>query len=301
MPKNLPDARAPRALGAVLALLLLLLLPAAAHAQTHPSAQPRTASSQTTRESKPAASRAKTASKPKPARETTRSADIVPGLEPATDTPSRSGPKPITAWPTGRKLVALTYDDGPHPTVTPQLVALLKRKQVKATFYLLGESLAGQMRTAALLKDPLFEVGNHTYSHKQLTKLDNAAIERELNRNEDLITSATGARSRTMRPPYGANNQRVVETCERLGYKVILWDVDTNDWRKRTTEQIVQTVVNETRDGSIILMHDRLPTSVPATEGIIEALRARGYEFATVSELLAHPRITPAHTGPANR
>jgi peptidoglycan/xylan/chitin deacetylase (PgdA/CDA1 family) len=99
-----------------------------------------------------------------------------------------------------------------------------------------------------------------------------------------------------MRPPYGANNQRVVDVCERLGYKVILWDVDTNDWRKRTVDQIVQTIVSETEDGSIILMHDRLPTTVPATERAIDALRARGFEFVTVSELLALPRVARAGT-----
>ncbi|MCX7717145.1 MAG: polysaccharide deacetylase family protein [Candidatus Sumerlaeaceae bacterium] len=276
-----------------MAAVLLALLPSAVVAQTQRSDNrvARTTAVQPVR-----AAKSKAATKPKPPKEPAGYSEIVPGLERATAAAETQGPKPITAWPTGRKLIALTYDDGPNPTVTPELVALLKRKQVKATFYLLGESLAGQMRTAALLQDPLFEVGNHTYSHKQLTKLDDASVERELTRTEALITSATGRRARTMRPPYGANNQRVVEVCERLGYKVILWDVDTNDWRKRTVDQIVQTIVSGTEDGSIILMHDRLPTTVPATERAIDALRARGFEFVTVSELLSLPRASRAGT-----
>jgi peptidoglycan/xylan/chitin deacetylase (PgdA/CDA1 family) len=102
-----------------------------------------------------------------------------------------------------------------------------------------------------------------------------------------------------MRPPYGAHNSQVRRVCDEMGYRVILWDVDTNDWRGRSAAQIVRTILNEARDGSIILMHDRrhkvdgkmTDTVVPATEQVIDGLRAKGFEFVTVSQLLAQPRL----------
>lgn len=201
----------------------------------------------------------------------------------------------VSSWPTGRKLVALTYDDGPHAKVTPELMDLLEKRKVPATFYLLGRSVQANPKLTAELVRRGFEVGNHSNTHPQLTKVGAGGTRRELKRTAELITTAAGSDVRipTMRPPYGAHNAAVRGVCAEMGYPVILWDVDTNDWRKGVTaEKIVSTVVSQARDGSIILMHDRLPSTVPATARIIDELRARGFEFVTVSQLLAYPRAT---------
>jgi peptidoglycan/xylan/chitin deacetylase (PgdA/CDA1 family) len=202
-------------------------------------------------------------------------------------------PQTISSWPTGRKLVALTYDDGPHPTITPKLIELLKRKNAPATFFLLGQSVKAYPSIARQLADIGFEIGNHSFSHPQLTKLSEEAIRRELTQCAELITSATGgAPIRVMRPTYGAHNERVRRIATEMGYNIILWDVDTNDWRKRTTDQMVATILSSVKDGSIILMHDRYSTTLETTAAVIDELRARGFTFVTVSEMLEQPRST---------
>ncbi|MCX7625424.1 MAG: polysaccharide deacetylase family protein [Candidatus Sumerlaeaceae bacterium] len=202
-----------------------------------------------------------------------------------------TGPRPVTRWPTGQKLIALTYDDGPNPQITPRLVALLKSKGVRATFFLLGDSVRAYPQLVKQLADAGMELGNHSDSHRQFTKLGSDAIAEELRRNEERIrTVVPDVSMKVMRPPYGAYNSVVMRVAEQMGYKVILWDVDTNDWRRRTTEQMVSTIVNNARDGSIILMHDRYETSLQTTARIIDVLEDQGFRFVTLSELLAQPR-----------
>jgi peptidoglycan-N-acetylglucosamine deacetylase len=208
----------------------------------------------------------------------------------ASTTRDDGGPKAVFDWPTGRKLVALTFDDGPNPRYTPGLMQLLEKRRTKATFFVLGEMLRSSPSISAAQVSPLFEIGNHSYDHKQLTKLGDDAIIRELSRTEDLITSVTGRRSVLVRPPYGAADSRVRRLCAQEGYRVIQWDIDTNDWRGRTVQQMSENILKNVRDGSIILMHDHFKTSHETTGIIIDELRARGFEFVTVSEMLSFPR-----------
>ncbi|PKO16028.1 hypothetical protein CVU37_11785 [candidate division BRC1 bacterium HGW-BRC1-1] len=197
----------------------------------------------------------------------------------------------VSSWPTGKKLIALTYDDGPNTKVTQPLMDLLESEGVPATFYLLGQTAKANPKLTAEIQRRGFEVGNHSWSHPQLTKLGVDGIKSQLQRANDAMTAPRPVT--TMRPPYGAHNATVRRVCSDMGFSVILWDVDTNDWRKGTTaEKIVKTVLEEAKDGSIILMHDRLPTTVPATRQIIAELKKRGYTFVTVSQLLAQPRLS---------
>lgn len=205
-----------------------------------------------------------------------------------------SGPKAISRWPTGQKLVALTYDDGPNPQITPRLLALLREKQVRATFFLLGDSVRAYPSLVEQIADAGMEIGNHSDTHPQFTKLSEQAIRDQLERNQQRILSAApGVAVRVMRPPYGAYNSQVLRIAEQMGYKVILWDVDTNDWRRRTSQQMIATIMSSARDGSIILMHDRYETTLETTAAVIDGLRAQGFRFVTVSEMLDQPRQTP--------
>lgn len=202
-----------------------------------------------------------------------------------------TGPRPVTRWPTGQKLIALTYDDGPNPQITPRLLALLQSKGARATFFVLGDSVRAYPNIVKQISEAGMEIGNHSDTHRQFTKLSEDGIRDELRRNEERIKSLLpDAALKVMRPPYGAYNASVMRVAEQMGYRVILWDVDTNDWRKRTSEQMVSTILAGTRDGSIILMHDRYETSLQATARIIDVLSAQGYRFVTLSELLAQPR-----------
>lgn len=194
----------------------------------------------------------------------------------------------ISRVPTTRKVVALTYDDGPFPQWTPRFLDVLKRKGVRGTFYVCGNMVASHPSIARRTVEEGHELGNHTWNHPSLNRISADAVRSQLNRTNQIIQQHNGGIPvATMRPPYGARNASVDEICRQLGLTVILWDVDTNDWRRRTAQQITETVLNQVRPGSIVLFHDRLQGSLDAQAPIIDGLRARGYEFVTVSELLA--------------
>lgn len=290
-------------------------------AQSTPAGKPAA-----TKQSKPQQSRStasetrpkssNSAPKPKATPRSTEAAEATPQASPKAEAPvstprksaaasSSSTPSiVVTSWPTGKKLVALTYDDGPDP-FTPKLLEYLNENKVPATFYMLGERVKEYPHMVEEIVRTGHELGNHTYDHKQLTKMSAEGVRQELSSTHDLLTSASnGAPVPTMRPPYGAQNATVRAVCEELGYKVLLWDVDTNDWMGRPAAQMINTILKGTSDGSIILMHDRVhrktDTVLPTTKAIVPELRARGYTFVTVSQLLSNRRGTAAADAPTS-
>lgn len=197
--------------------------------------------------------------------------------------------KVIREWPTGKKRVALTFDDGPHPEMTRRFLALLAEKNVKATFFLLGPNVEKNPDIVKEIVESGHEVGNHSWNHPVLNKLTPEKIREQLEKTSQAITDASGAQVRLVRPPYGSVNKKVEDICDSLGAKIICWSIDTDDWRKTTTkEKMVETVKKNIRDGAIILMHDRFEKSYETTAEVIDALRAEGYEFVTVGELLGY-------------
>jgi peptidoglycan/xylan/chitin deacetylase (PgdA/CDA1 family) len=195
--------------------------------------------------------------------------------------------KLIREWPTGRKRVALTFDDGPSPQYTRAFIDLLKSKNARATFFLLGPNVTSHPDLVRDLVAGGFELGNHSWSHPTLSKLSPEKIRAELQKTSDAIREASGQNVTVMRPPYGTANKKVQDICEEMGLKIICWSIDTDDWRKTTTEeQMVENVKKNARDGSIVLMHDRSDKVLKTTAAAIDILQAQGYEFVTVSELL---------------
>lgn len=203
--------------------------------------------------------------------------------------------KLVREWPTGRKWVSLTFDDGPHPEWTPKFIDLLRAKNVKATFFLLGQQIEKSPEIAKLLVDNGFEVANHTTNHPQFRSASKEKIREELTRTNELIKEATGiAHVTLMRPPYGQAPKNVQEVCDELGLKIITWNIDTDDWRSSTGEdKMTSNVMSNLKDGSIILMHDRSEKAYNTTLNIIDQIREKGYEFVTVSELLGWQPHTP--------
>lgn len=208
--------------------------------------------------------------------------------------------KVIREWPSGKKRIALTFDDGPHPEFTPRFLALLAEKKVKATFFLLGPNVEKNPEIVKEIVAGGHEVANHSWSHPILNKLKPEKIREELEKTSQAIADASGAKVRLMRPPYGSVNKKVEEICDSLGVRIICWNIDTDDWRKTTTkEKMVETIKKNIRDGSIILMHDRFEKSYETTAEIIDTLRAQGYEFVTVGELLGFgPQQVAAASAP---
>lgn len=215
----------------------------------------------------------------------------------ATLTPQTSTTKPDVTQPTqkptdvadGEKLIALTFDDGPHTSVTMQIVNTLEKYDAKATFFVVGNR--ANYDTAALKKAVSIgcEVGSHTHSHKNLTKLTAAQIADEMNNSASAISAVTGVPVTLMRPPEGAHNESV---RNNLAYPLIMWTVDSMDWKNRDAQKNYDAVMSTVFDGSIILMHDLYPATAEAVEKLIPDLMAKGYKFVTVSELMAARGIT---------
>jgi len=179
------------------------------------------------------------------------------------------------------KCVALTYDDGPGPE-TGRLLDILSASQVKATFFVLGRSVTAYPEVVRREAELGMAIGNHTWNHRDMRRLAVEASLQELGTTRDLVERTSGAKVTLMRPPYGAFDART----RTLGWPVVLWDVDSEDWRNRSATVTTQRVLSAVRPGSIVLMHDIHGSSVDATPGIIAALKSRGFVLVTVPELL---------------
>lgn len=185
--------------------------------------------------------------------------------------------------------IALTFDDGPHPHLTPKILEILDRYHVQATFFMVGQNIVNYPDTARAVLNAGHEVGNHTFSHRHIRLLNEGFLNDELGKCEDVLEELYEYRPHLFRPPEGAVTQFVKACSEEMDYTLILWSLDTKDWEKKSVEQIVQTVLNSVRPGDIILMHDYIGTNSKTPEALeilLPELLARGYEPVTVSRLL---------------
>lgn len=187
-----------------------------------------------------------------------------------------------------RKVVALTFDDGPGPDTRP-LLAELKRLQVPATFFVVGRNVKADPSAVAEEVADGHQIGIHTWDHPNMTTLSPKRQKDEIVTTSNEILAAAGVSSRLFRAPYGAVDAGVISQAEKQNLLSVLWDVDTSDWQRPSTEQIVSTVLGKATPGSIILMHDGggdRATTLAAVPQIVKQLRAQGYEFATVGDLV---------------
>ncbi len=183
----------------------------------------------------------------------------------------------------GVKCVALTFDDGPNKECTKDLLDGLKARGVKATFFLMGESIPGNEDLVRRMKDEGHLIGNHSYRHIQLTKAGENAVCDAVDQTSVMIEQITGERPQYLRPPYGDWNDNL--EC-KVDMTTVLWSVDSLDWKLQNRQKIVKRVLKDVKDGDIILMHDIFPTSVEAALEIIDTLTPQGYTFVTVDEVL---------------
>jgi peptidoglycan/xylan/chitin deacetylase (PgdA/CDA1 family) len=183
--------------------------------------------------------------------------------------------------------IAITFDDGPHPALTPTLLDLLARDKIRATFFCLGQAAERHPEILRRIISEGHEIGNHSWSHPDLTTLSDDAVRSELQRADLAIFQAAGVHPTLMRAPFGSLTQTQCQwICGEFRYKVILWSVDPHDWKETNPEVIARHIVRKTKPGSIILSHDIKPQTIAAMPAAIEALLAKGFKFATVSELL---------------
>jgi peptidoglycan-N-acetylglucosamine deacetylase len=195
---------------------------------------------------------------------------------------------PATAVvPCSRGTIALTFDDGPHPTHTPRVLDILQRKRARATFFQVGNRINAYPGLTRRAHEEGHRVANHTWGHEKLTSLSDAQIRSTLRRTNRRITDLGLPRPTLVRPPYGATNARVHSVILDMGMHQRLWTIDSNDWRTgRTADAITRTVLGNLHDGANILLHDGVANSsatVSALPRIIDGARARGYCVGTLS------------------
>ena len=184
--------------------------------------------------------------------------------------------------------VAITFDDGPHPQNTPRLLDILRARNVKATFYVIGRSVDLYPQVVRRTVAEGHEMGNHSHTHRLLSKLSDSELRMEMARCRDAVGRAAGVRMRTMRPPYGGLLQRQRELVHaEFGYPTILWAVDPLDWKRPGPSVVTSRILSGTNAGSIILAHDLHAQTVDAMPATIDGLLRRGFKFVTVSQLLA--------------
>ncbi len=206
----------------------------------------------------------------------------------------QSGARLISQGPGFGRRIALTFDDGPHPTRTPKAMELLKERNIYSTFFQIGQNVSYHPEISAAVLAAGHEIGNHSLTHPILSKLPEERVAYELQRTQDLIGEATGFSPVWFRPPYGAFNlkaQGALAASRGLG--VTLWSVDPNDWKEPGVDVIVQRILSETRPGSVILCHDIHGQTIDALPRILDGLLERGFEFTTISGFLGAPYGTP--------
>jgi peptidoglycan-N-acetylglucosamine deacetylase len=193
--------------------------------------------------------------------------------------------------PTTEKVVALTYDDGPHPVYTPQILDILDKYHVKATFFMIGQQMERYPEIVKAVLKRGHVIANHTYTHPHNIEADTSAqVIRELELCEQVIERVTGKRAHLFRPPRGLVDSTVITIAQEEGYRTILWTVSADHHDAPTPQLMAQRVFHLIRPGGIILAHDGTFRTrwkdVQATPLIIESLQQEGYRFLTVPELL---------------
>lgn len=181
------------------------------------------------------------------------------------------------------KKIALTFDDGPHPRYTEQLLDGLKERNVVATFFVTGENAQNYPNIIRREQEEGHLIGNHTYSHIQLTSGNRETFREELVKTNEILENITGEKVSFVRPPYGSWDKSFEK---ELNMFPVLWNIDPLDWCSHNAECIAAKVVEKAGDGDIILMHDYYDTSVTAALEVVDVLQKRGFQFVTVEEIL---------------
>jgi len=196
-----------------------------------------------------------------------------------------------------KKKIALSFDDGPNGKYTEEVLALLKEKNIIATFFVCGDSTTINPLLVKKAYDMGNEIGNHTYSHVNIAKLSDQALVKELSKSNEEIHKAIGKYPVLFRPPYGASSARANEILAKEGFKKVTWDYMVNDYdiKKTTSEKIAIEVITHAHSGAIIDMHDgggNREKTIEALPKIIDELKKQNYEFVTVSSIV---KVDPYH------
>ena len=217
---------------------------------------------------------------------------VEPAAQPAIDLPLMNLPEQeavrdeaIRRVDPDKPMIALTFDDGPGPG-TRRILRALESVDGRATFCMVGDRVNDYAQTARMVAAQGSEIATHTLSHPNLAKLSAGEVRAELEQSIAAIEQVTGVRPGVLRPPYGSTSEDVQQVCREMGVVIANWNVDTEDCRVRDADAILNHVLDNARDGAIVLCHDLYPETAAAMEQAVEALAAQGYQLVSVSELL---------------
>lgn len=206
---------------------------------------------------------------------------------------ARRSPPPPRKIDCGRaKCVSLTFDDGPGP-YTARLLDTLKARGARATFFMLGENVHAHRDVVRRMAMEGHEVANHSWSHPDLTTLPAAEVRSQIRRTQQAIKDASGVAPTLTRPPYGATNEQVGRA---VGMPLIMWSVDTLDWRHRSAARDARVGIKEPERGGVVLYHDIHKPTVDAIPEVVDGLKKRGFTLVTVTELFQGERLAPGHS-----
>lgn len=194
-----------------------------------------------------------------------------------------------------KKEIALTFDDGPHPSYTLKLLEILKRYRIKATFFLVGKMAEKYPDLVKAEVEAGHSIGNHTYHHVNLTKIPEWKVATEIKACGEVLKAITGRAPHLFRPPGGDYSKRVTEDAEALGYIMVLWTDNSDDCVRPGKNVIEEITLDRIGNGGIILMHDGIQQTLDVLPRIIEYLRKRGYRFVTVDELMGRDAGEKSH------
>jgi peptidoglycan-N-acetylglucosamine deacetylase len=191
--------------------------------------------------------------------------------------------------------LAITFDDGPQPTNTPRLLDMLKERNIKATFFVVGQLAKEYPNIIRRILAEGHEIGNHTFTHPTITGLSEERLKREIGGTHQALVDIAGYHTRLFRPPGGATNAKLKQRLyDEYGYSTILWSVDPNDWKRPGVSVVTSRLVNGAHNGAILLCHDLHAPTVDAMPNTLDTLLTKGYHFVTVSQLLNMETAAPA-------
>ncbi len=204
-------------------------------------------------------------------------------------TVSASSADIVYSWRGNGKNIALTFDDGPHPRYTPEILSILEEYDVRATFFVVGQNIEWYDGIVEKEQAAGHEIGNHTFSHSCLKSLSRDGIASEITRTESVINEKIEYRTKLIRPPGGITCEELKKLAESEDYTIVCWSIDTLDWAHKPSAEIAENILSSVKGGDIILFHDYISGGSPTPEAlriIIPELLERGYSFVTVSELI---------------
>lgn len=190
---------------------------------------------------------------------------------------------------TTEKVIALTFDDGPLQATTPRLLDILKKNDAKATFFVVGNMVKWHKDTLKRITNEGHEIANHTTDHPDISTLGNEALIANLKQLNKVIEAETGVTPKFFRPPFGTFKEHQIDLMyKNLGLSTAMWDLDPQDWKSPGASVVASRVVNGAKPGSIVVMHDIMGGTIDAMPSILSQLKAKGYRFVTLSELIKY-------------